>query len=50
MSRRAKVLTGITCNIELMQVALVNLLIKDDFGEWLLAQGGRLDPDFEIGL
>lgn len=44
----AKARTGITSDTELVEIALARLAVEDDFGEWLLAQGGRLDPDFEI--
>jgi hypothetical protein len=46
----AKARTGITSDTELAELALARLLVEDDFGEWLLAQGGRLDPDFAIDL
>lgn len=46
----AKARTGIESDSELLQLALANLAVGDDFGEWLLAQAGRLDPDFELEL
>jgi hypothetical protein len=46
----AKARTGINSDTELAELALAQLLVEDDFGEWLLAQGGRLDPDFAIEL
>jgi hypothetical protein len=46
----AKARTGITSDTELVEVALATLAVEDDFGEWLLSQGGRLDPDFDTDL
>jgi Arc/MetJ family transcription regulator len=46
----AKARTGITSDTELVELALVRLAVEDDFGAWLLAQGGRLDPDFDLEL
>jgi hypothetical protein len=46
----AKARTGIKSDTELVEFALASLVVKDDFGEWLAAQSGRLDADFEIGL
>jgi hypothetical protein len=46
----AKARTGIASDTELAELALARLLVEDDFGEWLLAQAGRLDPDLEIDL
>lgn len=46
----AKARTGIASDTELVEVALASLAVEDDFGAWLLAQGGRLDPDFDLDL
>jgi hypothetical protein len=46
----AKQRTGITSDSELLEIAVANLAIGDDFGEWLLAQRGRLRKDFAIDL
>lgn len=46
----AKKRTGITSDTELIETALATLAVEDDFGAWLIAQGGRLDPDFDIDV
>jgi len=46
----AKARTGITSDTELAELALASLVVEDDFGEWLIAQAGRLDLDFDIDL
>ena len=33
-----------------IEMALVNMVIADDFGTWLVDQAGRLDEDFDLGL
>lgn len=40
--------TGITSDSELIEVALANLAVGAEFGEWLLAQRGRLPRDFQL--
>lgn len=42
--------TGITSDSELLEVALANLAVGAEFGEWLLAQRGRLPRDFQLEL
>jgi hypothetical protein len=44
----AKERTGITSDTQLVETALAMLAVDDDFGAWLVAQGGRLSADFEI--
>lgn len=44
----AKQRTGITSDSELVEIAVANLAVGDDFGEWLLAQRGRLPKDFKL--
>lgn len=46
----AKRRTGISSDTRLVELALASLAIGDDFGEWLVTQGGRLKADFEIDL
>ena len=46
----AKARTGVESDSELLQLALATLAVGDDFGKWLLAQAGRLDPDFALEL
>ena len=42
--------TGITSDSELLEVALANLAVGAEFGEWLLTQRGRLPRDFQLEL
>ena len=44
----AKERMGMTSDTHLVELALAYLAVGDDFGEWLVAQGGRLPADFEI--
>lgn len=46
----AKERTGITSDTKLVELALASLAVGDDFGEWLVTQGGRLKVDIEIDL
>lgn len=46
----AKQQTGIKSDSELLEVAVANLAVGADFMEWLLAQRGTLDKDFQIDL
>jgi hypothetical protein len=46
----AKARTGIKSDTELAEYALAAIALGDDYGEWLLAQAGRLDPSFELDL
>jgi hypothetical protein len=40
--------TGIASDSELLEAALAGLAVGGEFGEWLLAQRGRLPPDFQL--
>ena len=42
--------TGFTSDTKLVELALASLAVGDDFGEWLVTQGGRLKADFDIDL
>lgn len=48
--RRAKGKSGITSDSALIEAGLLSLAIEDDFGRWLVAQSGRIEADFDIGL
>lgn len=48
--RRAKRKSGITSDSALIEAGLLSLAAEDDFGRWLVAQVGRLEKDFDIGL
>ena len=44
----AKDSAGVTSDSEVIRLALTVLAVPDNFGEWLLAQHGRLDDDFTL--
>lgn len=44
----AKARTGIRSDTELLEVALANLALADDYAEWLLSQRGTLPRDLEL--
>lgn len=46
----AKERTGIESDTRLVELALASLAVGDQFGEWLVMQGGRLTADFDIDL
>jgi len=48
--RRAKRKSGITSDSALFEAGLLRLAAADDFGRWIVAQAGRLEQDFDIGL
>ena len=45
---RAKVRTGIQSDTELLEVALANLAVADDYPEWLLSRKGSIRPDLDL--
>jgi hypothetical protein len=44
----AKVRTGIESDTKLIEVALANLAVADDYPEWLLSRKGAIGPDVEL--
>ncbi len=44
----AKLKTGIQSDSKLLEAALANIALADDYGEWLLAQRGTVSPDLEL--
>lgn len=40
--------TGLDSDSAIIEAALVNLAMADDFGVWLAGQAGRLDEDFTL--
>jgi hypothetical protein len=44
----AKARTGIRSDTRLLEVALANLAVADDYAEWLLSQRGTLPGDLEL--
>ena len=45
---KAKARTGIRKDTDLIEVALANLAVADDFPEWLLSQKGTLNKDLDL--
>jgi hypothetical protein len=45
---QAKKKTGIQSDSKLIEAALANLAVADDYGEWLLAQRGTVSKDFDL--
>ena len=46
--RRAKLRTGIHSDTGLIEAALANLAVADDYAEWLLSQRGTVDPEIDL--
>ncbi|HEX7361480.1 MAG TPA: hypothetical protein VF283_13405 [Bryobacteraceae bacterium] len=45
---RAKARTGLKSDTDLIEVALANLAVADDYAEWLLSQRGTVDPNIDL--
>jgi len=45
---KAKARTGIKSDTDLLEVALANLAVADDFPEWLLSQKGTVKKDLDL--
>jgi len=45
---RAKKRTGIDSDTELIQVALANIAVADDYADWLLARHGTVDREADL--
>jgi hypothetical protein len=45
---KAKARTGIKSDTDLLEVALANLAVSDDFPEWLLSQKGTVSRDLDL--
>jgi hypothetical protein len=45
---RAKKRTGINSDTDLIEVALANIAVEDDYVEWLLSQRGTIDPEVDL--
>jgi hypothetical protein len=46
--QRAKKKTGIQSDSKLIEAALANIAVADDYGEWLLAQRGSVSMDLDL--
>ena len=47
---RAKSSTGVRSDTKLMEVALANLAVSDDYADWLLSRQGRIDKDIDLEI
>lgn len=45
---RAKKRTGITSNTDLIEVALANIAVGDDYADWLLSRRGSMIPEADL--
>jgi hypothetical protein len=45
---RAKKRTGINSNTDLIQVALANIAVEDDYADWLLSRRGTVSPEADL--
>jgi hypothetical protein len=45
---KAKARTGIKSDTDLLEVALANLAVADEFPEWLLSQKGTINKDLDL--
>jgi hypothetical protein len=48
--KAAKKRAGVSTDTELLEVALSNLALADDFGEKFLKRKGSVDPDLDLEL
>jgi hypothetical protein len=45
---RAKKRTGINSNTDLIEVALANIAVADDYADWLLSRRGTVSPEADL--
>ena len=48
--KRAKALTGIDTDTDLIEFALANVALEDGFAERFKAARGKVDPDIQLGF
>jgi len=46
--REARRRTGAQTDSRLIEAALANIAVADDFGEWLISQRGTVSPDLDL--
>ncbi|MCU1311175.1 MAG: hypothetical protein JWO20_2300 [Candidatus Angelobacter sp.] len=46
--KKAKARTGIKSDTDLLELALANLAVSDDFPEWLLSRKGKVRQDLDL--
>jgi hypothetical protein len=44
----AKARTGIDSDTKLIEVALANLAVADDYADWLLSRKGQISPEIDL--
>ncbi|HEY6767953.1 MAG TPA: hypothetical protein VI386_24625 [Candidatus Sulfotelmatobacter sp.] len=44
----AKKRTGIESDTDLIELALANIAMSDNYGEWLLSRSGTIDPEIDL--
>ena len=45
---QAKLKSGISSDSKLLEVALANLAVSDEYAQWLLAQRGTISPELNL--
>ncbi len=45
---QAKKKTGITSDSKLLEAALANIVVEDDYAEWLLSRSGTVSKDLDL--
>jgi hypothetical protein len=45
---RAKKRTGLDSDTDLIEVALANIAVEDDYADWLLSQRGAVDGEVDL--
>jgi len=45
---RAKKQSGINSDTKLLEVALANLAVQDNYVDWLLSRSGTIDPEVDL--
>jgi hypothetical protein len=45
---RARQRTGIDSDTELLEVALANIAVADDYADWLLSRRGAVSPEIDL--
>jgi hypothetical protein len=46
--QQAKLKSGISSDTKLLEAALANLAVADDYAQWLLAQRGTINPELNL--
>lgn len=46
--RKAKKRSGINSDTELIEVALANIAVEDDYADWLLSRRGLIKPEVDL--